>query len=251
MRWFRLTAAAAAFLAWQSASAYAGSVMHINDGTAYLFSGEVHPISSPTISILENGNGQPALVNPLLLIVGVPNTTAFAAPGLTLSAGTADLGGPGSGTNTAFGGSFNGATGLATNKGGLFNSGEVYSFLGLTAGNNSNSFTNWAAADSAVNGLSVSGFGIFAYELSNTGIAGGQSVAATFKGSIPVGTFVVAYGLSGNGKIFDTPFTEAGVTTTSGGVTTDAATPEPASMILLGTGLAALYARRRRQQSPR
>src|SRR5690242_15295618 len=180
MRWFRLTAVAL-FMAWSAQSAYAGAVMHINDGTAYLFSNEVHPISSPTVTILENGNGQPTLANPLLLIVGVPNTTAFAAPTLTLSAGTADLGGP---TGSAFGASYNAVTGRAANNAGLFNSGEVYSFIGLTGGDNSNNFGNWSSADLAVNNLSVSGFGIYLYELSNTGMSGNHSISATFNGSV-------------------------------------------------------------------
>ena len=240
MRWFRL-AAVALFMAWSAQSAYAGAVMHIDDGTAYLFSNEVHPISSPTINILENGSGQPTLANPLLLIVGVPNTTSFAAPTLTLSAGTADLGGT---AGSAFGASYNSVTGRAANNGGLFNSGEVYSFIGLTGGDNSNSFVNWSSADQAVNSLSINGFGIYLYELANTGMSGGRSITATFNGSIPVGTFVVAYGQDAGGTAYTTPFTQAGLNT---GVHTDAVpTPEPASMLLLGTGLAAAFVRRRR-----
>jgi hypothetical protein len=232
-------------VAWTAVNAYAGAVMHINGGTTYLFSGEVHPISTPSVSILENGSGNPTLANPLLLILGIPNTAAFAAPSLSLSTGTADLGGPGSGTNSEFSGSFNGSTGLATHAG-LFNSGEVYSFLGLTAGNNSNNFGNWAAADLAVNGISATGFGIFVYELTGTGMTGGRSVQGTFNGALPVGTFVVAYGKSADGKIFDTPFTETGMVTVPFN-STAVHTPEPASMLLLGSGLAALYERRRRQ----
>lgn len=245
MRWLR---AAAGFLCVMAvaATAQAGAVMHIDGGTAYLFSNEVHPISSPTITVDENGAGNPPLADPMLLIVGVPNTTAFAAPSVSLSSGEAALGGPGTGTNTVYGGSFTGGTGLATDNGGLFNAGSIYSFIGLTGGSQSDNFQNWAAADLSVNQITATGFGIFVYELTGTGINGGNVITATFNEALPPGSFVVAYGQA-DGKVFSTPFTETGLTTNgSGSAPPPAATPEPASLVLLGTGVATLWARRRR-----
>lgn len=113
---------------------------------------------------------------------------------------------------------------------------EVYGFLGLT-GDNSNSFTNWSAADLSINGITASNFGI--YELSLNGAALGPKGLINIlfaSGSLPLGTFAVAYGTNSDGKSFGTPFTEAGLTAT----TTTTAVPEPATLLLLGTGLLGL-----------
>ena len=194
--------------------AQAGAVLHLgsppNSGT-YLYGSEVRPIGDASLGILENGSGQPALVDPLLLIIGVANQTdsTYVAPTISLSVGSGSL----------------------ASYAGNFTSGEVYSFLGLTGGNNSNSFGNWAAADLAVNGINATGFGIFVYDLTGTGISGGNQVDVTFASDLLLGTFAVAYGQDLTGKAFSTPFTESGLTNK---------VPEPSTFLLFGIGLLGL-----------
>lgn len=202
--------------------AQAGAVLHLgsppNSG-AYLYGEEVRPIGDTSLGILENGNGNPTLNDPLLLIIGVVNQTnsTYSAPDISLSAGT----------------------GSTASYGGYFTSGEVYSFLGLTGGNASNNFGNWAAADLAVNGITATGFGIFVYELTGTDITGGAQVDVTFASDLALGTFAVAYGTStstnSKGKVttrvFSTPFTESGLTHK---------VPEPSTLLLFGMGLLGL-----------
>ena len=191
-------------------TAWSGAVLHIgnppNTGT-YLFGDEVRPIGPTTLGILENGYGQPTLDDPLKLIIGVPEDS-FSAPSINWVDGSA------SGSASAI-------------SGGTFSSGEVYSFLGLSGGNNSNNFGNWAAADLAVNGLTVTGFDVFYYNIIGSGITGGKTIGVTFASPIPDGTFAVAYGTSGD-KVFSTPFTESGLV------------PEPSTLLLLGSGLIGL-----------
>jgi len=191
----------------------------LGGGGTYLFGNEVVPIPNDFLQILLNGNGQPTLDNPLLLILGVPDQTSLTPAISALSVGTAS--GPVYKTD------------LNTGE-------EVYTILGLGDGtNNSNSFTNWSAADLAVNGINAGFFGLFVYDLINTGITGGSTVDVSFLSDLPDGTFAIAYGQvetqngpNTNIKAFSTPFTESGLTTHN--------VPEPSSLWLIGMGLLGL-----------
>lgn len=119
---------------------------------------------------------------------------------------------------------------------------EVYSFLDLKGPtDNSDSFTNWSAADLAFNSIDSKNYGIYVFALSGANLGPKGLVNLLINGGLPVGTYVVAYGQNSRGKPTDVPFTEAGLTTCRGN-----ATPEPTSLLLMGSGLLAIALSRRR-----
>ena len=201
--------------------------------------------SGSTLDIYQNSNGASALSQPVFLILGVPNND-----------GTPSIGGSVTFFNPYTGGTTGGSAGSAApasggstqwdmkaGTGGFFgdmSSGDVYSFLGL-AGDASNSFVNWAGADSSIDGIHASDFGIYVFALNGASL--GSNGLVNIAGlSVPEGTFAVGWGCHTAGTspclikdTYSTPFTEAGLTT--GG---SATTPEPSSLLLLGTGLLAL-----------
>ena len=222
-----------------------------NNGT------EVGAIGAGSFDIAYNPNNSTTFAPPILAILGVPNTSASAgvAPVLT----SASL--PGSEPVTISAGS--GAFGLSATSfnpaglytGGTFSSGtgDVYSFLGLAGtANNSNSFTNWSGADSAVASLNVTNFSIYVFALKPSGNAFSNTnnpITVNFS-QMDKGTFVVGYAQETGGRYDATPFTEAGLATTSASVLSPPgnqnSVPEPASSAVLAIGLLGLIAIRAR-----
>lgn len=214
--------------------------------------------SGNTVDIYQNSGGAGTLGAPILLIVAVPNNTTnlFASNPIT---GVSYIN-PYPGGTTTSGSSAFATAGTFSLKapvsGGFFGSmgagQEVYSFLGLDQpADNSNSFTNFVAADGQASvGVTVNPitgkYGIYVFALSGTGIDANGLANITFgAGSIPVGSVVIAYGEipgANNTQIFDTPFTESGMTDRT-------PTPEPASMLLIGTGLVAFGGMLRRKRA--
>jgi hypothetical protein len=97
-----------------------------------------------------------------------------------------------------------------SNFGTMFSGQEVYSFLGLSGANKSNSFTNWAAEDEEYVDLTVTGFVIHVFAV-NADLGPNGLINISFVQNVPKGTYFVAYGVAGNGKTYAVPFTEAGL----------------------------------------
>ena len=228
-----LRTALALVLLW-TLPAFAVATLHIGPGSGTpcatggcpVFGDEVNAIGSNQLDIYQQSGGAPTLTN-LLLILGIPNFTGSAPAIASTSIGSGQLGGA-----DLFGGTgWDPATGFA---GSMTSGEEVYGFLGLGAKqNDSNSFTNWAAADEFVDDLIASTFGIYVYTLSGP-LGAHQALDVLFASGVPAGTFAVAFGKDGD-RVFGTPFTEAGLETVP--------TPEAGSMALLASGIVALLVR--------
>jgi hypothetical protein len=248
---------AALLFALATPLAQAAATLHIGDGypgtcatgSCPIYDGEVNNIGVG-LDVYQNSGGASPLMNPLLVILGVPNDTSGSALGAgTLTSATLYDGSSPAPVTISFG-----TDAFGLNNGSYWNwtggQNDVYSFLGLSGADNSNSFTNWANLDSAVDGINASSFGIYVFALSTASgqILGANDYLDITTNGLPEGTFAVAYGesstTSGKTSIYATPFTQAG------NVDRPTPVPEPMTLSLVGVALAGLGYGARKRSNP-
>ena len=142
-------------------------------------------IESTGLDIYQQSNGAPALANPVLLILAIPdNSVTLTNNTVTAASLYAPYPDPRSPSPIAvqFGTTDYGIkdpSGFA----GLMSSGDVYSFLGVgKKADNSNSFTNWSAAELAMMDVNVTDFGIYVYSLDTAKFAGNDLIDIQLSG---------------------------------------------------------------------
>lgn len=204
-----------------SSNGWGQSTLHIGPGSgttcATGCSGDPNLLAGArNVDIYQTSNGAPTLLQPVLLILGVPSQFDHFLPSMPITGVTSINRYPGGTTATGTASiAVAGTYGLinpvsGSNFGTMLSGQEVYSFLGLSGANNSNSFTNWSAGDLDYVDLIVTGFVLHVFAI-DADLGPDGLINLSLVKNVPKGTFFVAYGEASNGKSYAVPFTEAGL----------------------------------------
>ena len=209
--------------------------------------GDPNLITTPGSFVVGVAGGGFVEQNPLLIIVGAYNGSGV--PSVSF-AGCANP----SACPLATVGTY----GLTANTATLVSGQDAYTQLGLTepgSGSDSESFVNWSAGDTKNGFAAPTSFTLYAFALP-TNLTSGSPITIDEAGAA-AGSYIFARdcdngtgsstGCATPGNVGATPFTNAGLATTT--IPPGPPLPEPATLALLGTALTALVFVRRRHKS--
>jgi len=210
--------------------------------------GDPNLITTAGVTVGVEGTSGAGPLDPFLLLIAVPTGTAAptigSSTGLSVTFATTAMYGQ---TNTP-------TAGLLS---GLFTSGDLYSFAGLTNGNSSMNFTNMTGtAEQTALGFIPASFTIYelvvdVLSVTNGTNLGGAPTVYDINLGLAVGDFVAAYGIEifplpthGSDHVYDSAFTVSGLVTSSSSSGTSGQTsgnlPEPGTLALLGLAMLGL-----------